>query len=54
LITAIYLAEFNSIIQRFSRELTALLPWFIAPAFAAEAATLVVERTVELRRAAVQ
>jgi hypothetical protein len=38
----------------FSRELTALPPWFIAPAFTAEAATLVVERTVEPRRAAVE
>jgi hypothetical protein len=34
--------------------LTALLPWYIAPAFAAEAATQFVERTVEPRREAVQ
>jgi hypothetical protein len=33
-------------------ELTALLPWFIAPPFAAEAATLIIERTGEPRRGA--
>jgi hypothetical protein len=42
--------DFNRLTQTFSRELTELLPWFIAPAFAAEAATLIVERTVEPRR----
>jgi hypothetical protein len=47
-------AEFNRLVQTFSRELTALLPWFIAPAFAAEAATLIVERTIEPRRKVVK
>jgi len=43
-------AEFNRLIQTCSGELTALLPWFIAPVFAAEIATLILERTVERRR----